>query len=274
MRGQYFILLLLSFVGVTATASQPEQRIIALSPHLVENLYAIGAGDDIVATVDYANHPEQAQQIMRIGGHQGIQLEKVLALKPTLVVAWQGGNKAADIEALQRLGIPLYVSKIESLEDISAELRALGHLTHRQSDAEHLAAQFDARLARLQQQYDKAAAMRPKVFYQLWPTPMMTVSNNTLIGKVITLCGGDNVFADNVTDYPQISLEHVVLTEPDVIIVTSAQQAQQASHDWQQWQSIPAVKYGAIHAIDADVLHRYSTRILNGVQSLCEVINE
>ncbi|WP_462158951.1 cobalamin-binding protein [Pseudoalteromonas sp. GB56] len=274
MRG-YFPVLLIVFTLFVATADAQEkaQRIIALAPHIVENLYAIGAGDDVVATVDYADYPEAANNIMRIGGHQGIQLEKVLALQPTLVVVWQGGNKAADIEALQRLGVPLYVSEIKSLADIAVEIRKLGELVQRQQQAQQLASAYEARLGALQKQYANTSSSRPQVFYQLWPTPMMTVNDNTLIGKAIELCGGENTFADNITDYPQISLEHVVLAKPDVIVVTSEQAAQEKTVDWQQWQSIPAVKNNAIRAIDANLLHRYSTRILDGVESLCEAIN-
>lgn len=275
MRVCFWVLLFVANVCAPSTHGQEKtQRIIALAPHIVENLYAIGMGEYVVATVDHADYPEAANNIARIGGHQGVQLEKVLALQPTLVVAWQGGNKAADIEALQRLGVPLYVSKIENLADIAVEIRKLGELTQREPQAQQVASTYEARLKALQNQYANISSSSPKVFYQLWPTPMMTVNNNTLIGKAIELCGGDNTFADNITDYPQISLEHVVLAKPDVIVVTSAQAAQQKAVDWQQWQSIPAVKNNAIRAIDANLLHRYSTRILDGVESLCSAIND
>ncbi|WP_105188129.1 cobalamin-binding protein [Pseudoalteromonas sp. T1lg48] len=251
----------------------PQQRIVALSPHIVENLYAIGAGEHLVASVDHADYPAQAKALPRVGGYYGVQIEKILALNPTLVVVWQGGNKAADVETLTRLGVPLYISNIQGVEDIATELRQLGRLTGNVAQSERVAAQFEQRYERLQQDYRRTESPRPKVFYQLWSAPMMTVNNNTLIGKAITLCGGENAFADNSTDYPQISVENVALAKPDIIILSNEKSAAEQTLQWQQWQMIPAVKNKAIRAIDADLLHRYSTRVLDGITKLCLAIN-
>ena len=264
-------------VTESVTASEKpkatEQRIIALSPHIVENLYAIGAGEHLVASVDHADYPEQAKALPRVGGYYGVQIEKILALKPTLVVVWQGGNKAADVETLKRLGVPLYISKIKGVEDIATELRQLGKLTGNVAQSERVATQFELSYQRLQQDYQRGEGQKPKVFYQLWPAPMMTVNNNTVIGKAITLCGGENAFADNSTDYPQISVENVALAKPDIIVLSSEKSAAEQTQQWQQWDMIPAVKNKAIRAIDADLLHRYSTRILDGINKLCLAIN-
>ncbi|WP_105199727.1 cobalamin-binding protein [Pseudoalteromonas sp. T1lg10] len=263
--------------GASAAASEEptavQQRIVALSPHIVENLYAIGAGEHLVASVDHADYPEQAKALPRVGGYYGVQIEKILALKPTLVVVWQGGNKAADVETLERLGVPLYISNIQGVEDIATELRQLGKLTGNVSQSERVAAQFEQGYQRLQQDYRRSEGQKPKVFYQLWSAPMMTVNNNTLIGKAITLCGGENAFADNSTDYPQISVENVALAQPDIIVLSSEKNAAEQTQQWQQWGMIPAVQNKAIRAIDADLLHRYSTRILDGISKLCLAIN-
>ncbi|WP_105255640.1 cobalamin-binding protein [Pseudoalteromonas sp. T1lg75] len=262
--------------GASAAASEEpkaQQRIVALSPHIVENLYAIGAGEHLVASVDHADYPEQAKALPRVGGYYGVQIEKILALKPTLVVVWQGGNKAADVETLERLGVPLYISNIQGVEDIATELRQLGKLTGNVAQSERVAAQFEQGYERLQHDYQRSEEQRPKVFYQLWSAPMMTVNNNTLIGKAITLCGGENVFADNSTDYPQVSVENVALAKPDIIVLSSEKSAVEQTRQWQRWGMIPAVKNKAIRAIDADLLHRYSTRILDGISKLCLAIN-
>ncbi|KJY94836.1 cobalamin-binding protein [Pseudoalteromonas ruthenica] len=268
------ILMLLLMLCISLNSyGHSEQRIIALAPHIVENLYAIGAGEHIVATVEHADYPQAAQDIPRIGGYYGIQIEKVLALQPTLVVVWQSGNKAKDIEALKRLGVPLLVSQVEGPLDIAKEIRAIGELTGHAIEAEQVAAQFEQRYQRLKEQYQSASQQRKKVFYQLWPKPMMTVNNNTLIGKAIELCGGDNVFADSRADYPQISVENVLLSAPDVIVMADEKGADNSAINWQQWTTIPAVKHNHINSINADLLHRYSLRLLDGIEQLCTVLN-
>ncbi len=119
--GLFFCLYLLCSTDVQA---QPAKRIIALSPHAVEMLYAIGAGDTIVAATDYADYPEAAKKIPRIGGYYGIQMERVLELNPDLIVVWDSGNKAEDINQLRTLGFNLYGSDPKTLEASPRSLKS------------------------------------------------------------------------------------------------------------------------------------------------------
>lgn len=264
-------LVLTSFIAI-AKEQHSEQRIIALAPHIVEMLFDIGAGDNIVGTVEYADYPEAALTIPRVGGYHGIQIEKVLQLKPDLVIVWQSGNKASDIEQMEKMGLKVVYSNPELIEDVATYLRELGQLTANEEQAELIAKNYEQRLVKLRQHHADIKPM--KVFYQLWPEPMQTINKETLINQMIEVCQGQNVFADNPTPYPQISIENVIVAQPELIIYPDEKSAMdQPIIDWHKWPEIPAVKHNRFIHVNADLLHRFSTRMLDGVEDMCEKIN-
>jgi len=113
------------------------------------------------------------------------------------------------------------------------------------------------------------------VFYQLWPEPMMTVGKNTMINQQINLCRGHNIFANSQTDYPQISIENVIVAKPQVIITSNEKsKTKQPVINWQQWPEVPAVKYNQFITVNADLLHRFTTRMLDGLDELCDKIEQ
>ena len=268
LAGLFFGLCLLVPHSVLAN---PAKRIIALSPHAVEMLYAIGAGEKIVATTDYADYPEAAKKIPRIGGYYGIQMERVMELNPDLIVVWDSGNKAEDINQLRTLGFNLYGSDPKTLEGVAKELEELGQLTGHVEEASKAAAAYRAELIRLR--VENAKKSEPKVFYQLWSTPLMTVTKNSWIQQIISVCHGQNVFYDAASDYPQVSLENVLLTLPEVIL-QSQEEGNVKGVDWSQWPEIPAVKNQHIYQLNADLLHRATPRALLGVQALCDALDK
>lgn len=249
----------------------PAKKIIVLSPHAVEMLYAIGAGSNIIATTEYANFPDEAKNIPRIGGYYGIQIEKVMALNPDLIVTWSGGNKHSDLQQLKQLGLTLYDSNPTTLDSLATELENLGQLTGHSQQANKVATQY----RQLLQQIAKNSHNKPKVrvFYQLWSEPLMTVARNSWIQQIIEVCRGDNVFAKAANDYPQLSIENVLLNNPQVII-QSQQQQNEPSIAWQQWPEISAVKNHHIYQINADLLHRPSPRTILGIQTLCNTLDK
>lgn len=261
-------LCIVSLLLTPFTNSATEQRIVALAPHIVEMLFDIGAGDHIVGTVSYADYPEAALTIPRIGGYNGIQIEKILELKPDLVIVWQSGNKVSDIEQMEKMGLNIFYSKPDKIEDVAKELRALGNITGHQAQAEVVANRYSEKLKKLRQQYINVAPMQ--VFYQLWPQPMRTVNKDTLINQLIDVCQGQNVFSDNPTPYPQISIENVIVAQPEVIILPEQTSEQEIPMiEWHKWPEIPAVKHDRFIGINADLTHRFSTRMLDGIEDMC-----
>lgn len=271
IKGLCFLLAV--FSCVTNANEKSTLRIVALAPHIVEMLFEIGVGEQIVGTVEYADYPEAANAIPRVGGYYGMQVEKLLALKPDLIFAWESGNKTTDIEQLQRLGLKVVYSKPDKIDDVATELRYFGKLVDAQEQAELAATRFENKLANIRTvNIDKQPI---KVFYQLWPEPMMTINQNTWIHQLVEICQGINVFANNPTDYPHISIENVMVAQPELIIIPDEKSKKvQPKIQWQNWPEIPAVKANAFIHVNADLLHRFSSRMLNGVENMCSKIDK
>ena len=266
----------LLMVGVFSKAvwAAGAQRVIALAPHSVELIYALEAGDRLVATTDYADYPEAARSVPRIGGYHGIQIEKALAMNPDLVIAWDGGNKSQDIDRLESLGLRVYRSRIVSIDAVADELRTLGTLLDLTEKAEALAQGYEAELAAIR----AANANKPRVrfFYQLWLDPLKTLTSESWVNEIPRSCGGENIFdRHDSSAYPQVSIEGVLIGKPDVIIVPSHHGTAKAATDhWQRWPEIPAVRNGHIHGFDGDLLHRASLRLVQGLRDVCAVFDQ
>ncbi|RPA30969.1 cobalamin-binding protein [Shewanella frigidimarina] len=247
------------------------KRIIALSPHGVEMLFAIGAGDSIVATTDYADFPAAAKNIPSIGGYYGIQIERVIELNPDLVLVWQSGNKIEDINQLRDLGFTVVNSDPKSLADVATDIELLGKLTGHSVKAKQVADDYRQQLADITLQNQTKPAV--KVFYQLWSTPLMTVAKGSWIQNLIEVCHGENVFYDAASEYPQISIENVLLTGAQVIL-QSQDEGNILGINWSDWPELPAVKNQHIYQFDADLLHRATPRAIQGVNAVCGALDK
>ena len=170
----------------------PARRIVSLVPHATENLFAAGAGDRIVGVVEYSDYPEAAKRITRVGDYAHPDLEAIAALKPDLVVVWQSGQ-AALAHRFTRLGLPVFQTQPDRLEDIPENIEKFGRLAGSEAVARRVAADFRQRLAALRQRY--SARPNVAVFYQTWNRPLLTVGGSQIISDVIRLCGATNLFA-------------------------------------------------------------------------------
>ncbi len=265
--------LLLWLLPVTAAPAQPAaaQRIIALAPHITELLYAIGAGDQLVAVSAYSDYPAAAKALPQVADYAGINLEAVLALQPDLVVAWKTGNVAADINRLQQFGIKVAFSDPLQISDLAGELRYLGQLTGRQLQAEQVAVQFEQQLAALQAHYANKKPLR--VFFSMGTEPLTSVANQAWPAQAMTLCAADNILTNAVGDYPQPGLEQVLQARPEVIIFATAGAKPADTGFWQPFQVIPAVAKAQFVTVDADLLYRTSPRTLQGISQLCQALD-
>ncbi len=254
--------------GAPLRLSAPARRIVSLAPHVTENLYAAGAGEKIVAAVDYSDHPEAAKRLPRVGGYSRLDLEAIVAFKPDLVIAWASGNPAAAIDRLKALGIPVYQSQPDRLEDIATGIERFGRLAGTEVVATKTAAAFRGRLARLRQRH----AGRPPVplFYQVWNRPLLTVGGGQIISDVITLCGGANVFGELDAKAPAVSVEAVLAADPEAIVASGMGHGTPVGlEDWRAWPKLKAVARGNLFHIPSDLLQRPTPRMLDGAEALC-----
>jgi iron complex transport system substrate-binding protein len=255
--------------GRGVTLKQPAQRIISLAPHITELLFAAGAGEHVVGTVEYSNYPTVAQRIPRVGDSAQLDLERIVALKPDLIVVWQNGNAQRQLDKLLRLGIPVFYNASRRLSDIARAIEQLGRLAGTETIALPTARAFVAREAELHQRYARRALVT--VFYQIWDKPLMTVNGDHLISNVIQLCGGQNVFADLKLLTPVISTEAVLAIDPEAIGGVTAEAGQAGNLDgWKKWPRLKAVARDNLFVIPADLITRNTPRILDGAQQLCE----
>lgn len=269
-----FALLLLISVSCYAKANDDKPlKIIALAPHIVENLYHIGAGEMIVGTTEHADFPAAAEEIPRIGNYAKLNIEAILASQPDIIIAWKSGSPSDDIARLKQLGLRVEYSQPNSLLDVAAELRFFGELVGMSKQAEDRAQAFEQSLMAIKSRYQ--GGKKIKAFYELWSRPLTTVAANAWPQHMLSVCNADNPFINSETDYPQINVESVVLAMPEVIIQPSAHGDNPPdSVNWQQWQEIPAVKNNAFIYPDADKIHRMTTRSLDELNSLCQQLDK
>ena len=255
--------------GATISLAQPAKRIVSLAPHLTETLFAAGAGERIVGTVEYSEYPPAASRIARVGGYSRVDLERVAALRPELIIAWQSGNAAAHLDRLRALRIPIYLSQLNRIEDVASEIERLGVLAGSTAVANRAAESFRQRLATLQKRYGS----RPPVptFYQIWKQPLMTVGRRQIISDVIRLCGGDNVFGKLETMAPTVTVEAVIAANPEVIVASGMDEARpEWLDDWRRWSTITAVARGNLFFVPPDLIQRHTPRLLEGAERLCQ----
>jgi iron complex transport system substrate-binding protein len=219
-----------------------------------------------------ADWPPQASRLPRVGDARALDLERILALAPDLVVAWPY-LAPAQLERLRALGFAIYVSNPHTPEAIAADIEKLGVLAGSPDAATQAAAAFRARLAALHE----TARDGPKlpVFYEIWNQPLYTIGGGHLITAAIDLCGGENVFAGLTLPAPQVSVESVLAAEPAAIIAGTDDAVRPAWLDeWKRWRHLPAVAYGNLFVVDANLLHRAGPRFADGVAQLCAALGE
>jgi len=253
--------------------SDKKPSIIALAPHIVEMLYQVGAGEQIIGTTAFADYPQQAKKIPRIGNYVRLQLERVIELQPDLIIAWKSGNPSDDLARLKQLGFTIAYSQPNTFSDIAAELRHFSALSGHAQQGEKVALQFEQELANIKNAYQNKEKISG--FYELWSRPLTTVAKDSWPQQFLKICQVDNPFEQAASPYPQINIEQLLPKEVDLIIQPlSVNQKEREGFNWQDWPIIPAVKNKQIIQPDADALHRMTGRSLIALKELCQEIDK
>lgn len=260
MRWLFLLLLVSAWMPNVAVAA----RILALTPHACEMLYAIGAGDQIVGTVSYCDYPEAALRLPRIGSYERINAEAALRLKPDVAVVLN--RNVGGIELLQRMGVRIVESNPSDFESIFADIETLGSITGKKNEAAALVQSLRARLERVR----SSAATAVPVYYEVWHDPMLTAGGPSFITDLIRQAGGRNVFADIGVETPHVSVEAVVRANPAVIVVPlEKRRFEERCAFWERW-----LGKGKVHfvSINPDLLSRPGPRLLDGLEQLQKAI--
>jgi iron complex transport system substrate-binding protein len=252
--------------GITVSLGGPAERIVALAPHLAEIAFAAGAGAKLVGVSSFSRHPAEAQRLPVVATYGRIDIERLIVLRPDLVLAWQSGNSPLQIDRLQRVGIRVFVTEVRALADIPRIVREVGALAGSVELAEARASDFEREVDRLRRRY--ASRRRVAVFLEIWHRPMLTVSGAHLISDAIGLCGGRNVFAAARTLTPLVSREQILDARPEAIVTSGF--GSEALPAWKGLESVPAVRNLKVYAIDPESLHAQGLHVLEGVRKLCQ----
>ena len=263
------------FIAVTAllcaSIGVQAERYITLSPHLTEILYDLGVGEQIVGTVDYSDYPEEAKQLPVIGNFQQLNIESIVALRPDIIFAWPDGNPDLQLQRLEELGLKVFKSGPNDLQQLANEITTIGTLVGKTARATEIHQTILDESARLATRYGSSKPM--SVIYQIWHQPLRALGSDPWLIDILHHCGATNIFAHLPQAYPQVSIESVVSKQPDIIILPETSVEAARDELWQKWQSIEAVKQQHIITINADWLHRYTGRSIKGVIALCEAID-
>ena len=262
---------LLDDTGQRVTLPKPPLRIISLAPSATEMLFAAGAGDRVIATVQFSDEPPAAKRVPRIGDVTAVDMERLVALRPDIVVVWPGGGNLAQIEKIAQLGIALYRQQVNRLADLPASVRRLGALAADPSVAERAARALEDQLQHLAHEY--GGGKHPTVLLEVWNRPVYTVGGTQLMSDALALCGARNVFGDLQGLSAVIDTEAVIARNPD-IIVAAAPPSEGASWlaEWQRFGSLNAVRSSRLIAFEDQRLSRLGPSVLAATAGLCKVI--
>jgi iron complex transport system substrate-binding protein len=257
--------------GATVVLAAPARRIVSLAPHATELLFAAGAGDRVVGVLKGSDHPPAAARLPVVGDAYALDLERIVALHPDLIVTWPY-TTAPQVAVLRGRGIAVFASDPQTIDGIAQDLLRLGELAGTAEVAQRSAAAFRARLAALS---ERAGGQRPvAVFYEIWNAPLYTIGGRHLITQALAACGGSNVFANLTLPAPTVSVEAVLAARPEAIVAGTDGGARPAWLDaWRRWHDLPAARNDHLYAVDANLLHRSGPRFVDGVAQLCAVLD-
>jgi iron complex transport system substrate-binding protein len=258
--------------GGTLVLEQPATRIISLAPNLAELLYAAGAGDRLVATVEFTDFPPAALQVPRIGDAFRFDLERIVEFAPDLVLGWASGNPDAALRRLDSLGLEVWRIEIRQPGDVATVLEAMARATGRLDVGLPAADEFRQRLAKLTARHAGTSPVR--YFYQVSPRPLFTLNGEHLVSRGLALCGGRNVFADEPVLAPQVTLEAVLVADPAVLIAPVLNADEDPLAQWRDWPRLAAARNGAFIHLPADEISRATPRLLDSLESACTLLDQ
>lgn len=256
-----------------ATPPHP-QRVVALAPSITEIVFALDRGDRLVGVTRFSDHPPEAQSLAKVGSYIHLDIERIVALAPDLCIAVKDGNPKAVVDRIETFGIPVYAVNPMDLKTVASTITEVAVLLEAESEARVLVAELRRRIQAVRDK-TTVTADRPKVFFQIGISPIVSVGSNTIIDELIVTAGGANVTAGPVP-YPRLSREQVIALSPDIIIITSMARGARFEHikqEWEQWPDIPAVRNKCLFLVDSDIFDRASPRLVDALERLADLIH-
>jgi iron complex transport system substrate-binding protein len=259
--------------GRAVTLPAPPRRIVSLVPGVTEMLFAIGAEDRLVGRTDFCDYPAAARAKPSVGGMVAPSLERLVSLKPDLVVVTRSGNSDDTRVQLERLGLPVYLVDPHGLSDVLRAVERLGELTDRRPRAAEVVAGLERRVRTVAERV--AARPRPRVLSGVWPEPLIVPGRGAAVTEMIARAGGQSVTAEGPEGYPRYSVEAAVAGAPEVIVLArhGAHVAPYAREKWERFADLPAIRAGRLHSVDGDLFHRFGPRVVDALEILARLLH-
>ncbi len=261
-------------VGREVNFNFPPKRIISLAPNITEILYGLGLDEEIVGVTIHCNFPQKVKEKPKVGSYINIDFERVVSLKPELIIATAAGNTKDMVERLEKLGFPTYVIFPKKIQDIMKSVLNIGHIVNREREAHVIVQTMQNRLKKILEL--TRGLSRPKVFLQIGEAPLVTVGKRSFGDDLINLSGGENIAGNEKQMYPRLGIEEILKRAPEVIIVSTMNPKgdyQKVFLEWSRWKTIPAVKNKRIYLMDSDLIDRPSPRIIDGLEIMAKILH-
>ncbi len=248
------------------------KRVISLAPSLTEIVFDLGAGHTLVGRTARCNEPPEALKIQDIGAYLNPDLERIIALRPDLVLSPEIGIRKEVVDRLTDLGIPAFVDNSNTLDEIVHLLNRLGTILGRESEAKTVAQQFQQRRQAVRERVDHVS--KPLILFAVGIRPLVLAGGRSFIGSLIREAGGVNVAEDAAVPYPKFSMEEVARRDPDIIIVLNKEcRGDECFNEWQRHQALSAVRNNQIYELDADLVARASARTMDALEQLAAILH-
>jgi len=256
---------LLALFACGALAGEP-LRVVSLAPSMTEIMLELQADDLLVGVLDGGERPDALRDLPSVGRQGQLNMERLLSLRPDLLLLWPGSVPPAQREQLKRLGITTFSAEPHDLDQLIEQIAAIGERVGRAEQGQQYARALRERLRQLRQQYRRDEPLQ--VFYQVWDRPLYTLGGRQVVSDALAVCGARNVFADLSQPAPQVSVESVLLRNPQVIL--AGDQAQLTR--WLAWSQLRAVAHAGLLVVPDKGLERPSGQMIEATARLCALL--
>lgn len=261
-------------MGRSVEVPDDPQRVVSLAPSITEIVYAIGQGSRLKGATLFSDYPEEAARLPKVGSYVRLDLERIVSLRPDLCLAIKDGNPIAVVRRLEALGIPVYAVHPRDLESVMDTVVEMGNLLAAQDQARRLVGSMKTRVGKVRDLVGRTS-YRPRVFFQIGISPLVSVGRGSFIDELIGIAGGTNV-AEGPVPYPRMSKEQVLTLGPEVILITTMQREgahEKEMRQWSRWTTMPAVRDRRIHLVDSNLFDRPTPRLIEALELLTRLLH-
>jgi len=256
------------FAGREVSIESEPMHIVSLAPSITETLYFIEALDKVVGITKWDNYPNNVQEGRIIVGDMEPNIEIIASLKPDLIIGLKYHLKY--IDQLEKIA-PVLIVEPQSVEEIYEAVELLGNVTNKEDQAQKAIMEMEEKINSIQEKVKNKE--KPRVLYIVWWDPLITAGNGTFIGELITLGGGENIFADT-QGWPQVSVEEVIARNPEIIILPPSAGITANELCDSPLANTDAVKNGRVYTLSSDdIVARQSPRVVEGLEEIARFLH-